>query len=209
MSTSDKNIHLELPPEFDELDFSDEEIAEMVEEIEEDFESWSINFADVIEHLCDESKRFLSELSDKMGDTIFYMIYGYLNADNLIEYDEMTNGGVSGFIAKLDNTETLRFIELFVDIEKQEIGFSETKTDIKKVIAKLKRDVAILKNKLIKPSEYITTKQFEEMFGLTSVQQKGLRSKIHDPLPYTVTNGKTILYNEIEVSKWFENYKRK
>ena len=209
MSNSNNNIDLKLPPELDKLNFSDEEIIEMMEETEEDFENWSLNFADVIEHLCDESKIFLSELSDKIGDTIFYMIYGYLNADNLIEYDEMTNGGVSEFIAKLDNTETLRFIELFIDIEKQEIGFSEIETDFKKVIAKLKRDVATLKNKLIKPSEYITTKQFEEMFGLTSVQQKGLRSKIHDPLPYTVTNGKTILYNEIEVSKWFENYKKK
>lgn len=58
--------------------------------------------------------------------------------------------------------------------------------------------------------QYITTKQFQVLFGLTARQQKEQRIKLHDPLPYTQLGESTnILYNRLEVQKWFENYKKK
>jgi len=57
--------------------------------------------------------------------------------------------------------------------------------------------------------QYITSKQFEVLFGLTSRQQKQLRSRLHDRLPsYQVGENTNILYDRSVVSKWLENYKK-
>jgi hypothetical protein len=119
----------------------------------------------------------------------------------------MTNGGMSEFIQSLDAEGTLNFIDLIIDFKKQEIEFTEDDVDFSKVISKLKRDVATLKKKLAQPSKLITTKEFEERYGLSRRQQKGLRGKITDPLPYSMINNKTIMYEPEEVERWLENYK--
>lgn len=59
-------------------------------------------------------------------------------------------------------------------------------------------------------NQYITTKQFEILYGLSARQQKGLRSKIEDPLPhFKFTENSNILYIRIDVEKWLENYSGK
>lgn len=56
-------------------------------------------------------------------------------------------------------------------------------------------------------NQYITTKQFEILYGLSSRQQKSLRNKINDELPsFKLTDTSNILYNRLDVEKWLENY---
>ena len=196
----------ELELDIDSL--TDKEILQLTNEINNEYETWNVNLDNMINNLSDNNKIFLSTLSEQVGDKIFYMIYGYLNSESLIDYDEMTDGGISEFIEELDNENTLNFIELLIGFKKQEIELTEDEVDFDKIIVKLKRDVSTLKKKLSQPSKYINTKQFEERFGLTRLQQKGLRGKIQDPLPHTIANGKTILYDPEEVEKWLENYKK-
>lgn len=193
--------------DINEDDFTYEEILQYLNEADEEYQEWNINLDIMIENLSDENKIFLSELSSKIGDKIFYLIYGYLNSENLIEYDEMTEGGISDFIDELGSSDTLNFIELLIDFKKQELAETQEEVDYSQIIKKLKRDVTTLKKKLEQPSKLINTKQFEERYGLSRVQQKGLRSKITDSLPYSMINKKTIMYDPEEVDKWFENYK--
>jgi hypothetical protein len=186
---------------------SEKELINLIEETNYKYDNWNINLDKIVENLPNNSKIFLSDMVDEIGEKIFYIIYGYLNADSLIDYDEMTSGGITSFIQELDNKSTLNFIELIVGFKKQEIELVEDSVDFTKIISKLKREVATLKKKLAQPSKLINTKQFEERYGLTRVQQKGLRTKITDPLPYSVVNDKTIMYEPEEVEKWLENYK--
>lgn len=194
--------------ELDIDNLTDEEILQLTNEIDDEYENWNVNLDNMINNLSDNNKIFLSTLSEQVGDKIFYMIYGYLNSESLVDYDEMTDGGMSEFINELDSENTLNFIELLIGFKKQEIELTEDEVDFDKIIVKLKRDVSTLKKKLSQPSKYINTKQFEERFGLTRLQQKGLRGKVKDKLPHTIANGKTILYDPEEVEKWFENYKK-
>jgi len=195
--------------DIDDDDFTDEEIAEYLNETIEEYDNWNVNLDILVSNLTDGSKIFLSELHEKVGDKIFYIIYGYLNSDSLIDYDELSNGGMSEFLNELNHVDILNLIELFVDFKKQEIELTESEINFKHIIIKLKRDVATLKKKLSQPSKFINTRQFEERFGLSPAQQKGLRGRINDPLPCTVPNGKTILYETVLVEKWLENYKKK
>ena len=192
--------------EFDIEDFSDEEIQQFLEEVDSEYDEWNINFPQNIEKLSDGNKIFLDKLYNEYGEKVFYIIFGYLNSDTLVEYDEMTDNGVSEFLQELNNTDTLNFVELLVEFNKQEIELTEQEVDFEKVIAKLKRDVATLKKKLAQPSKLITTTQFEERYGLTKIQQKSLRTKGGDSLPFSVINNR-ILYEPDIIDKWMENYK--
>jgi len=187
--------------------FSEEEISQFIKEADNEYQSWNVNLEKMISNLPDNSKIFLSTLNEQIGDKVFYMIYGYLDSESLIDYDEITDGGISEFINELNVENTLNFIELLIDFKKQELELIENDIDFEKIIAKLKRDVATLKKKLSQPNKYINTRQFEERYGLTPLQQKGLRGKITDALPYSMLNQKTIIYDPEEVEKWFENYK--
>lgn len=193
-----------LEQEIDNL--TDKELVEFIDETNDEYDNWNIDIDKIIENLPDNSKIFLSDMMDKIGVKIFYIIYGYLNTDSLLEYDEMTSGGMTSFIQELDNKSTLNFIELIVDFKKQEIELIEDDVDFTKTISKLKRDVATLKKKLAQPSKLINTKQFEERYGFTRLQQKGLRGQ-KNPIPYSMMNQKTIMYEPEEVEKWLENYK--
>jgi len=193
--------------ELDIDNLSDNELIKLLDRLDDDYGTWNINLEKTVENLPQKSKIFLYDLYCEVGEKIFYIIYGYLNADTIIEYNEMTNGGMSEFIQSLDVEATLNFIELIIDFKKQEIEFIEDDVDFNKVVSKLKRDVATLKKKLAHPSKLITTKEFEERYGLSRRQQKGLRGKITDPLPYSMINNKTIMYEPEEVERWLENYK--
>ena len=188
-------------------DFTEEEILQFMQEAGDEYQEWNANLASMVEKLNDSNKIFLSELNDKFDEKIFYIIYGYLNAENLVDFDELSDGGITSFLNELDNDNTLNFIELLIAFKNQDLELTEETLDVTKIIKNLKRDVSTLKKKLAQPSKYINTTQFEERFGLSKAQQKGLRSKIDDPLPCTITNGKTILYEPELVEKWFENYK--
>ncbi len=61
----------------------------------------------------------------------------------------------------------------------------------------------------LKGLEHLSVKQFEILFGMKPDAQKAYRSRVHDPLPYIqLKYGATILYNRVQVTKWFENYKK-
>lgn len=56
---------------------------------------------------------------------------------------------------------------------------------------------------------YITTEQFEILYGMNKQKQASLRSHIRDPLPSFQVHGKgKHYYNKLEVDKWLSNYKR-
>ena len=188
-------------------DFTSEEILQFIDEVNDEYENWNINFASLTDNLSVGNKIFLATMNEKVGEKIFYMIHGYLTSETLVDYDEMTGGGISEFIKELSNEDTLNFIEMLIDFKKQEVELIEDEVDFEKIIAKLKRDVATLKKKLSQPSKYINTKQFKERYGLTQIQQKRLRGNTTNPLPYTMLNRKTFLYDPDEVDKWLENYK--
>lgn len=65
----------------------------------------------------------------------------------------------------------------------------------------------------IQAKKYITVKEFEEIYNISSSSQKGLRGRINDPLPFTQKrdlNGKRIsgakiIYDVNEIEKWMDN----
>ena len=192
--------------EFDFDDFSDEEILELIDQVDQNYQEWNINLDSMINKLSENKKLFLNELYNHAGEKVFYIIYGYLNSDSLIEYNELSNNGLSEFINELNDTDTLSFVELLIEFSKFELEISEEQVDFAKVISKLKRDVATLKKKISQPSKFINTKQFEERFSLSPLQQKSLRSRLNDPLPFSVVNNR-ILYEPELIEKWMENFK--
>ena len=192
----------------DELaEMSDDELQELIEEADEEYDNWHVDLSKAIENLQDDNKIFLNKLIKKHGDKVIYIIYGYLNSDSLLDYNYLTDGGVSEFINEFNDEDTLKVIELFIDFQRQELEYNEDEIDLKKELSYLKKEVRKLKNKNKQPTTFINTKQFNERYGYTPVQQKGMRSKRHDPLPFTRVNQKTIHYNVEEVEKWLENYK--
>lgn len=187
-------------------DFSDEEIQQFLEEADQEYHEWNVNLDAMIEKLSDNSKLFLNELDENVGEKIYYIIFGYLTYDSMTEYNELTDNGLSDFISELNKNDTLKFVELLIEFNKQELELSEDEVDFDKVISKLKREVATLKKKLSQPSKYINTKQFEERYSLTPLQQKSLRTRLKDALPFTIVNNR-VLYEPDIIDKWMENYK--
>lgn len=192
--------------ELDIDDFSDEKIQQFLEEADQEYQEWNINLDEMINKLSSNSKLFLNELYEKVGEKAFYIIFGYLSSNSLIEYNELTDNGLTDFLSVLNNSDTLQFIELLIDFGKQELNLFQEDVDFEKVISKLKRDVATLKKKVAQPSKYINTKQFEERYSLTPLQQKSLRSRLNDALPFTVVNNR-IFYEPEIIDKWMENFR--
>lgn len=57
--------------------------------------------------------------------------------------------------------------------------------------------------------QFLTTRQFEIIYGLSPRQQKEQRQKINDPLPsFKLGDNKNILYDRNICDKWFENYRK-
>ncbi len=170
------------------------------------------NPENIIDKLSDNNKIFLNELisNEKIGKKILYIVFDFLdeNVESLKSLDIWIDGEVTQVVELLKTSDTIKLIDLFVQVKQYQIdSIKLSDVDFDKIIAKLKRDVATLKKKLAQPSKLINTKQFEERYGLTRVQQKGLRGKITDPLPYSMVNDKTIMYEPEEVEKWLDNYK--
>ena len=75
------------------------------------------------------------------------------------------------------------------------------KKDKDKDIDKLEEEIKLIQNK-----KYITVKEFEKMFNISSSSQRDYRSRLKNPLPYhqKIEGGK-IVYVVSEVEKWFSN----
>jgi len=55
----------------------------------------------------------------------------------------------------------------------------------------------------------LSTKDFEEQFSTSISQQKNLRGRVNNPLPYIQTeDGGKVLYDKEEVLKWFRQYNK-
>ena len=193
----------------DELGLTEEELNQYIDEINEEYDNWNIDIQYTIDKLSDENKIFLDDIINKYGEKILYIIYGYLTYDSLSEYDCATDGGVSELINTFDNEETLTFIDLLINFKKYDVQYSNEEVDFEQIIKKLKRDVYELKKKIEQPKILINTREFTERYGFSQAQQKSLRGKIRDPLPFVSSNGKTIHYNTEEVEKWLENYEKR
>lgn len=70
------------------------------------------------------------------------------------------------------------------------------------------KEVLKLEEKMreIQVKKFITVRDFEKIYNISSSSQKGLRGRLNDPIPYhqKVQGGK-IVYVVEEVEKWFEN----
>lgn len=179
--------------------------------VDSSYQKEKLRIEQIIERLSDSNKIFLDEMIDKdeFGKPFLYVIFDFLdpNVDNLQSVDSWLDGEISDLFSKFksNGSDIVKLVDLFVQLQHFQLE-SKEEIDADKLIAKLKRDVYELKKKLEQPQTFINTKQFEDRFGLSQAQQKSLRSKIRDPLPHTITNGKTILYKTEEVEKWLENY---
>lgn len=167
----------------------------------------------IIDRLSDSNKIFLDDVVDReeFGKPFLFAIFDFLepNVDNLQTVDNWLDGEISYLFSKFksNGADIVKLVDLFAQLQHFQLE-SKDEIDADKLIKKLKRDVYELKKKLDQPKDFINTKQFEDRFGLSQAQQKSLRSKIRDPLPHTITNGKTILYKTEEVEKWMENYSK-
>ena len=120
------------------------------------------------------------------------------NFDN-INYNKSINNLLEYHTKYKDKNSTDTFLVLFRCIELEDENKKLTLTD--------EQYKTWLESK---ETQYITTKQFEILYGLSSRQQKGLRTKINDPLPCVkLLENSNILYNRYEVEKWLENYQGK
>lgn len=120
------------------------------------------------------------------------------NFDN-INYNKSINNLLEHHTKYKDRNSTDTFLVLFRCIELEDENKKLTLTD--------EQYKTWLESK---ETQYITTKQFEILYGLSSRQQKGLRTKINDPLPCVkLLENSNILYNRYEVEKWLENYQGK
>ncbi len=126
----------------------------------------------------------------KLKDISFEDIQKDLSIDELIKYH-------------LEHNDTLKFKTLLVLYK-----FLELQDENKMLTLTDEQYKAWLQTSNL--NQYITTKQFSILYGLSANQQKGLRQKITDPLLHLKLNETSnILYNRLEVEKWLENYKGK
>jgi predicted DNA-binding transcriptional regulator AlpA len=177
-----------------------------------DIEKHYATIDDILDSLSDSNKIFLAKLIDdeKHGYQFLYVVFDFLddNVNDLQTLNGWLGGEVSDVFSKFDHgKDILQLIDLFNELNHFQIK-NRNDIDTEKVVKKLKRTVYELKKKLEQPQIFINTKQFEERYGLSQAQQKGLRSKIRDALPHHIQNGKTILYKTEEIEKWMENYKK-
>lgn len=120
------------------------------------------------------------------------------NFDN-IDYNKSMNNLLEYHTKYKDknSTDTLLIVFRFIELEDENKKLTLTDEQYKTWLES-------------KETQYITTKQFEILYGLSSRQQKGLRTKINDPLPCVkLLENSNILYNRYEVEKWLENYQGK
>ncbi len=113
---------------------------------------------------------------------------------------DITNAldGHSFFIEKL-KTDNEYKTEVFSVIQ------SASKKEIREDIDKLREDV---NNKLTLPKAYISVRELSEQYSISESQQKGLRGRIKNPLPfYQDGQGGKIRYKVSEVEEWMSQQK--
>lgn len=168
--------------------------------IEELIEDLSLNIKDAfysLIHLDDIRSDFLE---------LIYIYFTY-DVNSLFELNQLSETKVYEIVSKLDTLNQMRFTEFFMEITKN-IYLQIEDHKVLETIKKHKRTNYELKKKLEQPKIVINTSEFAERYGFSQSQQKGLRGKLLDPLPFICTNGKTIHYKIEEIEKWLENYKK-
>ena len=115
--------------------------------------------------------------------------------DTLVEID-----GFSFFMKKMDNDANFK-----ADIKSQ--IHSTSKKDLKQEIEHLRGDI---NNVLRPPKVYISVKELENSYCISESQQKGLRGRIKNPLPfYQDGQGGKIRYKVSEIEEWMNQQKIK
>ena len=82
-----------------------------------------------------------------------------------------------------------------------------SKEDIKKEIGDLREDI----NQILRPPKvFISVRDLEDTYCISESQQKGLRGRIKNPLPYYQDGqGGKIRYKVIEIEEWMSQQKVK
>ena len=182
---------------------------------EEDF----FDVEEVIDNLSDDSSNLYHKLMDftECEDCIVEIIAAYLIYDfkSLFELNQAYDGNLYDIIASLNPVETMYLIDLFQELDR-EITKPIDITLFENAIKKFKRDNAKLRKKLEQPTTVINSSQFEKRYGFTKIQQKGMRNKFIDPIPYIKIedigkepyniSSKHVHYNTNDVELWLENY---
>jgi len=77
-------------------------------------------------------------------------------------------------------------------------------------IASLEGSLQLARNMLLKhtPKKYLTVKELSDLYGISESQQKSLRGRINNPLPYNQDGaGGKIRYKLSEVEEWMSQHK--
>lgn len=91
--------------------------------------------------------------------------------------------------------------------EMQTVIKGTSKEDIKQEIGRLRDDIC---NVLRPPKVYISVRDLEDLYSISESQQKGLRGRIKNPLPYHQDgHGGKIRYKVSEVEEWMSLQKVK
>ena len=185
---------------------------------EDDTENF-FDVEEVIDNLSTDSSNLYHKLMDftECEDCIVEIVAAYLIYDfkTLFELNQFYDGNLYDIIASLNPIETMNLVDLFQELDK-EISKPIDITVFENAIKKFKRDNAKLRKKLEQPSTVINSSQFEKRYGFTKTQQKGMRNKYIDPIPYikiedigkepyNITS-KHVHYNTNDVELWLENY---
>lgn len=186
--------------------------------IEDDTEDF-FDIEEVIDNLSVDSSNLYHKLMDfsECEDCIVEIVAAYLIYDfkTLFELNQTYDGNLYDIIASLNPVETMYLIDLFLELDK-EISKPIDITVFENAIKKFKRDNAKLRKKLEQPTTVINASQFEKRYGFSKLQQKGMRTKSNDPIPYIriedldkkpyIISSKHIHYNTNDVELWLENY---
>ena len=184
-------------------------------EDEEDF----FDIEEVIDNLSIDTYNLYHKLMDftKCEDCIVEIVGAYLIYDfkTLFELNQSQNGNLYDIIASLNPVEIMYLVDLFIELDR-EISKPIDILVFENAIKKFKRDNAKLRKKLEQPSTVIDTSQFEKRYGFSKLQQKGMRTKFIDPIPYIKIedlgkkpyniSSKHVHYNTNDVELWLENY---
>ena len=184
-------------------------------EDEEDF----FDIEEVIDNLSIDTYNLYHKLMDftKCEDCIVEIVGAYLIYDfkTLFELNQSHNGNLYDIVSSLNPVEIMYLIDLFIELDR-EISKPIDILVFENAIKKFKRDNAKLRKKLEQPSTIIDASQFEKRYGFSKVQQKGMRTKFSDPIPYIKIedlgkepyniSSKHVHYNTIDVELWLENY---
>ena len=112
----------------------------------------------------------------------------------------------------LVNGKIVEYQEILIEYEKHpsEKGSNELQELKQAVIDMAKKLETLMPTIPISEKKRITVKDFEKLYSISEEAQRRLRTRLphNDPLPYTqIEKRGNILYDCVEIEKWFENYK--